>query len=285
MFVTGFIGTIILPFYLYLFGAGIFWQFFGVVIFLIIIWYYESYKLMRYEIRNNEIVSIPGYFSVRFRDRRDYIRVFTAVEIITLSMVIMALVVKEFSFVFSQITGISAAVSSFCFIMIISIYMAIGGIKTITGTSIFKSIFVIVTFGLVGIYMYSTMGISQMVKNMMSTDIRGSVSDYLNILFHDGKMLTPEDYISLISIGFLATGMPFFLNLFFSFKDARKVRRGRRVTIIFVFIFFLSAACVGGISRGYLYPEPITNSISEYFCLLFNKLESEGSFGVFKYRR
>lgn len=280
VFVAGFIGTIILPFYLYLFGAGIFWQFFGVVVFLIIVWYYESYKLMRYEIRNNEIVSIPGYFSVRFRDRRDYIRVFAAVEIITISMVISALILKEFSLVFSQITGISASKSALIFILVISIYQGAGGIRTITRTAVFKSIFVVVTFVLLSAYMYSTMGVSQMVINMMGTDIRGSVSDYLNILFHNGRLLTPEDYISLISIGFLATGMPFFLNLFFSFKDARKVRRGRRVTIIFVSIFFLVAACLGGISRGYLYPEPITNSISEYFFLLIQKLEAEGTFGM-----
>ena len=48
MALTGFIGIIILPFYVYLFGTGIFWEFFGIIVSVLVVSVIASYLLMHF---------------------------------------------------------------------------------------------------------------------------------------------------------------------------------------------------------------------------------------------
>ena len=68
VFLVGFVGVIVLPFYLYLFGAGVFWEFLGIAICMLVIWNLEAYRLMRYAKNNKDIMSIPGYFTKRLKN-------------------------------------------------------------------------------------------------------------------------------------------------------------------------------------------------------------------------
>ena len=278
-FVTSFTGVIILPFYLYLFGAGIFWEFLGILACLVMVWSVHSYRMMRYARRSREILSLPGFFSYRFGGRYDYIRVFSAIEIIVVSMIIMALILKETGVIFQLVLGISEPLSTFLIVMIIAGFMGAYGVNMSAKLSFARSVFTIIAITAISLYMISTTGVGQLVRNMMDTKIVGSVSEFMNIMYHDGEPLKPEDYVSLVSMGLLASGMPFFLGLFFAAKDARAIIVGRRVMVTLSTVIFMMAAVMGGVSRGYLYPNEITNSLSRYICLMYEKLGSSGVMG------
>ncbi|MCR5214619.1 MAG: hypothetical protein K6E10_09390 [Eubacterium sp.] len=279
LFITGFAGVILLPFYLYLFGAGIFWEYFGVLLCMMLIWSNHSFKLMRYARRDKEIMSLPGYLSSRFGGTTDYIRVFSAMEILILSIVIIAFMLKELGYILVKIYGGNQNIISFIIIMLIAFEVGYFGMRGIAKSAPYKAVVLLLILVILTSYMYFSVGIDQLVKNMMSIDITGSVSDYMNVLYHDGKFLTVQDYISLISMGFLAAGTPFFLSTFFTVKKARYIIRGRRIMMVFVVIEFIAAACFGGITRGYLYPARLTSSLSEYVSLLFDRLKESGSAG------
>ena len=280
VFITGFTGIIILPFYLYLFGAGIFWEFFGIFVCMMIVWGVHSFKLMRYARRGKDIVSLPGYFCYRFGNGCDYLRTFSAIEICTLSIVITALIIKELCLILYKIFGLNQMGASFVIAIAVSTYIGKLGMEYLSKSAVYKAVYLVFAMVIITVYMYTTVGISTLIENMMSTKITGSVSEYLNILYHDGKPLDLQDYVSLISMGLLASGMPYFLGSFFAAKRARYIKQGRRIMMIFSIMLFVAGACFGGVTRGYLYPEKITNSLSEYIKLVYIKLMESSDAGV-----
>ena len=254
VFLTGFIGAVILPFYLYLFGAGIFWEFLGVSICILIVWNFESYRLMRYSKKSLRIVTLPGFFEYRFGAKGYFIRLLAAVEIIVIPIVITALVLKEAAIVLYKVLGFPQEFIIIVMSLAIALLVGIFGLDLFVKLVRFKALIMLLGVILLVVFLLYDIGLNRLIRNMMEMDILGSVSDYMNILFHDGKPLMPSDYVSLISMGLLASGMPFMLGLFFAEKDGAAINVGKIITVIYVFIFFASLACLGAISRGVLYP-------------------------------
>ena len=279
IFLTGFIGIILLPFYVYFFGAGIFWEFFGVMLCIHVVWNVEAYRLMRYARKSGCIFSLPGYFSRRFGGKGDYLRVFASCEIVIFTLVIMGFILKEFGIIMNAITGFDGNVISVVFIIVISLYIGIGGFSALARTCKLKAVYILLAMGLIGLYMFTREDIHVLIRNMMKTDITGSVSEYLSVLYHDGDPLQPGDYVSLISMGLLASGMPFMITSIFASADSRVITRGKNMSVVFATLIFLVCAFMGCISRGYLYPEKITNSVSNYIKLIFDKLRSGEGLG------
>ena len=279
VFLVGFVGVIVLPFYLYLFGAGVFWEFLGIAVCMLVIWNLEAYRLMRYAKNNKDIMSIPGYFTKRFRDHRWFMRMLVSVEIIILSLVIMALITKEMTLVFNTIFGQPFRYMSLAVVVVVAIALGLFGIEYIYKSAVYKAVIIMITVISVFIYMFSQLGIYQLVKNIMSTLVTGSVSEYMNILYHNGKMLEVSDLISLASMGTLSSGMPFILNSFFAVDNSKKISTGKKIMVVYILPFFIGAAGMGGISRGYLYPEAVTRSLSEYIKLVFLSLKNSGGVG------
>ncbi len=281
VFTAGFTTAVILPFYLYLFGAGIFWEFLGIAICTLVVWGVESYPLMRYTRKSGKILTLPGYYEYRFKSRGGLLRLFASVEIIVISVVLAALFVKELSIILGVIFDIETNKCMAIVLILLSGLLGYFGINLIYKTAWAKAVILVFGISFILFYMVSTLGAEGLMKNLMSSDITGSVSRYLNVLYHNGKLLEPEDFVSLISMGLLASGMPFMLGIFFAQKGPKSINKGRRVIIIFSIILFEAAFFMGAVSRGYLYPEKLTNSLSRYFYLLFTKLYNESGTGRF----
>ena len=265
---------VVLPFYLYLFGAGVFWEFLGVAVSLILVWNLESYKLMRYARKNKNILTIPGFFEHRFKSHSYMTRTLAAVEAAILSVVIASFLIKELAFILNIITGVKQTALIAIIVMVTCCGIGIFGMNFISKVSIIKAVLLTVGVLVVAFYMYFSVGKVELVKNIMDTDVMGSVSDYLNVLFHDGEMLKATDIVSLASIGLLASGMPFMLGLFFFERNAKSINHGKM-------ILFVSAAFLGAVSRGYLYPQSITNSLSAYIYMVFYGIRENGHGGAF----
>ncbi|MBO4864533.1 MAG: hypothetical protein J5517_09210 [Eubacterium sp.] len=280
VFVVAFTGAIILPFYVYLFGAGVFWEFVGIIICMAFVWNFESYRLMRYARRHKNILSLPSYFKYRFGDSKEYLRIVASSEIVILTMVIMSLMIKELGIILYAVFGLDTTFTTFLVCFSIALYLGLSGFDSIARTALFKAVFLLAVIIIISIFAFKTMGIHTLIQNMMAMDVTGSVSDYMNVLYHNGKLLVPEDYISLIFMGLLTSGIPFLLSVFFSANDSSKINVGKFVMIIYLFIFFAAAAIMGVISRGYLYPEKLTGSLSIYIARFFKCLSQNGNMGV-----
>ncbi|MBP3234098.1 MAG: hypothetical protein J6M65_06725 [Eubacterium sp.] len=279
LFIAAFPGGMILPFYVYLFGAGVFWEYVGIIICMALVWNYSSYKLMRYAKRHKSICTLPGFLKHRFKDDKDYLRIIMSVETVVLSIIIMSLIIKELGIIIFETFNIDCTIAEFCAAVIPAAIICVFGYSAIAKTAPYKAAFMLAVVVIISVHAYFDQGIRTLVRNMMAMDVTGSVSDYMNVLYHNGRFLAFEDYVSLISMGLLALGMPFMLTTFFSVDNSDKINNGKIIMIVFLPIFFVSAAIMGGISRGYMYPHKLTNSLSGYIRILFSRLCEDGGFG------
>ena len=190
-----------------------------------------------------------------------------------------ALVLKEAAIVLYKVLGFPQEFIIIVMSLAIALLVGIFGLDLFVKLVRFKALIMLLGVILLVVFLLYDIGLNRLIRNMMEMDILGSVSDYMNILFHDGKPLMPSDYVSLISMGLLASGMPFMLGLFFAEKDGAAINVGKIITVIYVFIFFASLACLGAISRGVLYPNKITNSVSDYISLMFQQIRNIGQIG------
>ncbi|MBR6403604.1 MAG: hypothetical protein IKS48_09505 [Eubacterium sp.] len=277
VFLVGFMGIVVLPFYIYLFGAGIFWEYLGVFICMIILWNVQAFRLMRYSRTSEGIISLPGFFSVRFDEKTGFIRVLSSSEIIVISLVVAGLLIKEMNLILSRVFGKDVDAYVFIILMITALHIGKFGMEILARTAVIKAVLFFTTILGIGIFMYFDVGIYQLIRNMMQTNITGSVSEYLNIMFHSGRLLTVNDIISLASVGLLASGMPFLLACFFTVTEAESISTGKKVMLVYSLLLFLTCAMVGGISRGYLYEQKLTDSLSVYIYYLYRRL-AEGGF-------
>ena len=254
LFIAAFPGGMILPFYVYLFGAGVFWEYVGIIICMALVWNYSSYKLMRYAKRHKSICTLPGFLKHRFKDDKDYLRIIMSVETVVLSIIIMSLIIKELGIIIFETFNIDCTIAEFCAAVIPAAIICVFGYSAIAKTAPYKATFMLAVVVIISVHAYFDQGIRTLVRNMMAMDVTGSVSDYMNVMYHNGRFLAFEDYVSLISMGLLALGMPFMLTTFFSVDNSDKINNGKIIMIVFLPIFFVSAAIMGGISRGYMYP-------------------------------
>ena len=280
VFGVGFVGVAIFPFFMYYFGAGIFWGFAGVLICLVILWNLEAYRLKRYKQKFNEILTLPGYFASRFGKRGgEYVRGFVAAEILLLSFVVISLILKEMGIILENITGIPKVFVTLIIIGIVCVYIGCYGFISLAKTSLIKSILLIGMVVAVDVFIFNKLGMHQIIRNMMLTDITGSVNEYMNIFLYKGKFLELEDYISLMSMGLLPAGLPFLLTSFFAAKNSDYIKRGSRIMLIYVMFFAIASSVMGIVSRGYLYQYKITGSLSNYICMFYKTLAADGSNG------
>ena len=280
VFLFGFIGVILLPFYIYVFGAGILWEYMGVLIAMVVVWNFEGYRLMRYARKHHDIISLPGYFSRRFSEKHDYIRVISACEIIILTALIDSLILKEGGIIISTVTGLSEGTAKIVIMLFVAFLFYMFGYKSLQKSAVYKGTFFLIIVLALGVYMYTRYGGLQLIRNMMQTDITGSVSEYLNFFFHDGKLLQPGDYVSLISMGMLAGGMPYMLSGFFIAKDSDTVTNGKRIVIVYIISFVVLGAVMGAFSRGYIYFAKIEQSLSGYVKLMTDTMIGDGALGI-----
>lgn len=146
----------------------------------------------------------------------------------------------------------------------------------LTKSAKLKAFAAFIIVALLVIFLVSSIGLGRLINNMMAIDVTGSVSSYLNILYHSGRRMEPQDYISLISMGLLSSGMPFMLGVFFGEKNGDSISIGKGVMTVYVLFFFAVLSCLGAISRGVLYPIPISSSLSEYISHMYTRIGEYG---------
>ena len=280
IFMCGFPALIILPFYIYLFGAGMIWLVLGAFLSMLLIWYYASYRLMRYSRKAEGLYTIPGYLRFRFSGGKGYPGLVAALEITMLTLICLSLILNEAGLIVERIFRIPTALSNALILVIILIPLAKRGFAYITNSAIVKAFILLLCLLICTLHIYTSMNIKEIVENTMRSGIKGSVSVYINILFLDNKVMGPTDYLSNISLGFLIIGCPSVLMGFLFGKDGQKLNAGKRLSLLFFVIFTGVAAFFGGSLRGYMYPIGVTKSLSEFIMNLFQAFIKNGSWGI-----
>ena len=271
-YMTALFGIGILPFYIYLFGAGMVWVLVGVAAATFLLWGNIPFRLKRYHQRHNKVYTIPGYMQVRFRCKDNYMRVFIASEIIILTSFLAAIFVKITGQIMHNCTGLNSTTCGILMLAIACFVLSFNGYVGIYKYTLLKVMVPLLAALVVTVYIILSLGFPRLVVNTMSTNIQGSVTQYLNIAYYRGGFLRVEDVITLVSNGFILAGLPFLYTICLKSVRGKQILSGRKYAVVFMLLMGLVSSFLGGVSRGFLFQKDTAVSFSEYVGDMFNVL-------------
>ena len=273
-----------LPGLAYLCGvAEVGWTAIGLAIGTYLNWLIVAKRLRRYSAKIGAI-TIPGFFSQRFRDRRSVLSCIAAVVILIFFIPYTASGFKAIGTLFNSLFGVDYHGAMIIGAIVVIGYTVLGGFLAVSTTDLIQSI--IMTFALIFIVLF---GIQQAGGWELVAANANSLPGYLNFTQgYDAATGQASSYGALSIASTLAWGlgyfgMPHILLRFMAIEDDAKLKTSRRIATIWVVISMFIAVLIGivglAVTKAGKVPFLGTSSESETIIIqLSNLLSQHGIF-------
>ena len=253
------------------------WTAIGLAIGTYLNWLIVSKRLRRYSIRANNSITLPEFFSNRFREKKKVIMTIAAVFILVFFTVYASSCLVTCGKLFSTLFGASYVSMMIVGAVFVLIYTLVGGFLAESASDFMQALVMIVA--LTVIVIISTVhagGLGAVIENAQSIpgflDFFGIANPALNEageqIVEAGKPLfdaaSPYSFLSIASLmawGLGYFGMPQVLLRFMAIRREDELKRSRRIAMIWVIISLAVAVFIGIIGR-HLYPTTLVTKSS-----------------------
>ena len=259
--------------------ADAFWTAFGLAIGTYFNWLIVSKRLRRYSVRANNAITLPEFFSNRFRENKKTIMLLAAAFILIFFTVYAASCFVTCGKLFSTLFGTSYVSMMILGAVFVLLYTLLGGFLAESASDFMQAIVMIVALTVIVVLgTVQAGGIGAVIEN--SKQIPGfleffglatPVLDEAGMqLVEAGKPVFGEaaDYgllsvFSMLAWGLGYFGMPQVLLRFMAIRKEDELKRSRRIAMVWV-VISLAVAVFIGIAGRQLYPDMhLTKSSSE----------------------
>ena len=259
--------------------ADAFWTAFGLAVGTYLNWLIVSKRLRRYSVRANNSITLPEFFSNRFREEKKVIMFIAAAFILIFFTVYAASCFVTCGKLFSTLFGAPYVTMMIVGAIFVLLYTLLGGFLA-ESVSDFMQAIVMIT-ALTVIVVISTIqagGIGAVIENAREipgfVEFFGLASPVLNAngqqLVEAGRPVfgAVSDYgfltvCSMLAWGLGYFGMPQVLLRFMAIRKEEELNRSRRIAMVWVVISLAVAVFIGIVGRQ-LYPDAhLTKSASE----------------------
>ena len=255
------------------------WTAIGLAIGTYLNWLIVSKRLRRYSVRANNSVTLPDFFSNRFREKKKTIMTISAVFILIFFTVYAASCFVTCGKLFSTLFGLPYVPMMIIGAVFVLVYTILGGFLAESASDFMQAIVMVVA--LVTVLIVGTVaagGIGAVVEN--SQNIPGFF-DFFNkanpTTINDVQVLDAAGspvFGSANSYGFLTIcstlawglgyfGMPQVLLRFMAIRKEKELKASRRIAIIWVAVSLAAAVFIGIMGRTLFPTEHLTASASE----------------------
>lgn len=242
-------------------------------------WLIVSKRLRRYSVRANNSITIPDFFSNRFRENKKIIMTLSAVFILVFFTVYAASCFVTCGKLFSTLFNANYQSMMIIGAIFVLLYTILGGFLAESASDFMQSIVMIVALGV--IVVISTVkagGLGAVIDNANAIpgffDFFGLATPIVDAegvqLVENGKAVfgTASDYGLLQICSMLAWGLGYFgvpqvLLRFMAIRKEEELKRSRRIAMVWVVISLTVAVFIGIAGRA-LYPvEHLTKTSAE----------------------
>ena len=226
------------------------WTAIGLAIGTYLNWLIVAKRLRRYSAKIGAI-TIPGFFSQRFRDRRSVLSCIAAVVILIFFIPYTASGFKAIGTLFNSLFGVDYHGAMIIGAIVVIGYTVLGGFLAVSTTDLIQSI--IMTFALIFIVLF---GIQQAGGWELVAANASSLPGYLNFTQgYDAATGQASSYGALSIASTLAWGlgyfgMPHILLRFMAIEDEKKLVLSRRIASVWVVIAMTASIVIGVVGLG-----------------------------------
>ena len=259
--------------------ADAFWTAFGLAVGTYLNWLVVSKRLRRYSVRANNSITLPEFFSNRFRENKKTIMLIAAAFILIFFTVYASSCFVTCGKLFSTLFGANYVTMMIVGAVFVLLYTVLGGFLAESASDFMQAIVMIVALAVIVIL--GTMqagGIGAVIENSKQIpgflEFFGLATPTLNAegqqIVEAGKPLFGEaaDYgfltvCSMMAWGLGYFGMPQVLLRFMAIRHEDELKRSRRIAMIWVCISLAVAVFIGIVGRQ-VYPDAhLTKSAAE----------------------
>ena len=240
-----------LPGLAYLCGvAEVGWTAIGLAIGTYLNWLIVAKRLRRYSAHIGAI-TVPSFFSRRYRDEKYVLSCIAAVVILIFFIPYTASGFKAIGTLFNSLFGVNYHVAMIVGAIVVIGYTVLGGFLAVSTTDLIQSI--VMTFALVFIVFF---GISQAGGWESVTANATSMPGYLNLTqgydaaTNQAGSFPALSIVSTLAWGLGYFGMPHILLRFMAIEDDTKLKTSRRIATVWVVIAMTASIVIGMVGLG-----------------------------------
>ncbi len=222
------------------------WTAIGLAIGTYVNWLIVAKRLRVYTQKCGNSITIPDFFSNRYRDRKNILMGIAAIIILVFFVPYTASGFAACGKLFSTLFGIEYHIAMIASAIIIIAYTSVGGFLAASTTDLIQSI--VMTLALILLVIFGVITAGGMGAVMENAE---GLKDYLSFTaLHnpDGGESTPYGALSIASTlawGLGYFGMPHILLRFMAIEDKEKVKTSRRIATVWVVISMAVAIFIG----------------------------------------
>ncbi|MBP1919365.1 sodium/proline symporter [Youngiibacter multivorans] len=241
-------------------------------------WLFVAKRLRNYSHAAGDSITIPDFFSNRYKEKKKVLSVIAAVFILVFFSVYAASCFVTVGKLFSTLFGTSYVLMMIAGAVFVVCYTFIGGFLAESASDFMQGIVMILALSAVLIAgIASAGGVSQVIQNaqeipgffeffgMAQPALENGVQKVVNgaPVFGDAAGYGLLTIISTMSWGLGYFGMPQVLLKFMSIKNSEDLKFSRRIATVWVAISLTAAVAIGIIGRLLFPTELLTQSASE----------------------
>lgn len=209
-------------------------------------WLFVAKRLRRYSAKANNSITIPEFFSNRYRDKSNALLAISAIIIVIFFVPYTASGFAACGKLFGTLFGVPYLPAMIVSAIIIVLYTALGGFLAASTTDLIQSIVMTVALVIVVIFGVSVAGGFDTVMSNAK-----ALSGYLSMTsIHDAVAGKAAPYgiltiCSTLAWGLGYFGMPHILLRFMGTEDETKLKLSRRIATVWVIISMFIAIFIG----------------------------------------
>ena len=256
------------------------WTAIGLAVGTYLNWLLVAKRLRRYTIAAGNAITLPEFFSRRYRDNRNLLACIAAIVILVFFVPYTASGFKAIGTLFNSLFGVNYHVAMIVGALIVIAYTVLGGFLAVSTTDLMQSI--VMTIALIAIVFFGVVCAGGW--NAVAENAQG-LAGYLSLTqMHDlaAGSATPYGFLTIVSTlawGLGYFGMPHILLRFMAIRDERELPTSRRIGSIWVVISMSVAILIGVIgnaaSQAGALPMLTTSAESETVVIQFALLLSK----------
>ena len=256
------------------------WTAIGLAVGTYLNWLIVSKRLRRYSVRANNSITLPEFFSNRFREKNKAIMIIAAAFILIFFTVYAASCFVTCGKLFSTLFGVPYQLMLVLGALFVLIYTLIGGFLAESVSDFMQAIVMIVALSvIVVIGIVSAGGIGAVVENAQAIpgffEFFGLATPTLDAetgkqVVEAGKPVFGEaanygflSVVSMMAWGLGYFGMPQVLLRFMAIRKENELNRSRRIAMVWVVISLGVAVFIGIVGRQLFPTAHLTNSDAE----------------------
>lgn len=230
------------------------WTAIGLILGTYLNWKIVAKRLRRYTEVSNNSITVPDFFSNRFKDEKKILMFVSSIMILICFTVYTASGFAACGTLFNSVFGLNYQASMIACAAVIVIYTSIGGFLAASTTDLIQGLlmsFAIVTVLIVGVAAVG--GVGNVVEHGKAMEGFFDVMKYHDPATGHAVSQGVIPILSGLAWGLGYFGVPHILVRFMAIKNVHEIKKSRRIAMVWVLISLTVAVCIG-FTGAALYP-------------------------------